>query len=321
MNIPIKSIDTTEDFYRMSYFSDISALRNSLQEVGQVQPLWLEVLEDERFRVISGFRRLEAALGLGWQDIEAETISGTPEQRFDWFRKTLFENLSLRSFNWVEKAFVLRKLKNQFHVPEEEILKNWLPTLQIGQNRKWLHWLSAIPNYETEVQEAIATDSLTFDLFEFLSALDGKSRVALVRFFQTLNLGKNRQKEFFALLRDVALRERISMATLLDKKEIKTILQTESSSLGQKTQRLRELFRGWRYPHLFQTEKRFHQIVRDLRLPPVIQLKPPQNFEGDKFRLEFMFRTGKDFAAVVTKLQDVVASGKMNELDRLWEEN
>ncbi|NOY77548.1 MAG: ParB N-terminal domain-containing protein [Calditrichaeota bacterium] len=320
MKLSIDSIDNTDDFYRMSYFRDVSALRDSLQAVGQLQPLRVEALDDGRLRVISGFRRLEAARKLGWQALWVDAISGTPEDRFVWFRQTLFENLSLRSFNWVEKAFVVQKLRDQFEISEAELLKKWFPTLGIGQNRKWLNWLLAIPGYEPPVQKAIAADALTFDLFEYLPALDGKSRLAMVRLFQSLNLGKNRQKEFFALLRDVALLEKSTLAELLQREEITQILGDESISLGQKTQRVRERLRRWRYPNLTKTEVRFRDILRGLRLPPGIQLRPPQNFEGDKFRLEFQFRTPEEFARTVAKLQAISESDQLQELQKLWED-
>jgi len=318
MKISIESIDATDDFYRMSYFGDVSALRDSLQAVGQVQPLWTEVLDDGRFRVISGFRRLEAARKLGWQALWVDAISGTPEDRFGWFKQTLFENLSLRPFNWVEKAFVVQKLRDQFRISEEEIVKQWFPALEIGQNRKWLDWLLAIPNYEPAVQKAIAGDALTFDLFEYLPALDSQSRRTLVALFQSLRLGKNRQKEFFALLRDVALLKKTTLAGLLELEEITQILGAESASLGQKTQQVRERLRRWRYPNLTETEARFRNILRSLRLPPGIQLRPPQNFEGNQFRLEFSFRTPEDFARIVTKLWEVQESGRLKELQKLW---
>ncbi len=321
MKIPIDSIDAADDFYRLSYFPDISGLQQSLKAVGQVHPLCLEKRADGGLRVISGFRRLWAARELGWNALDAEVESVPVSKRFFLFRQTLFENLALRSPNWVEKAFVVHKLKNQFQVSEEEIVRNWFPVLQIGQNRRWLEWLLPIPGYETDVQRVIAEDALTFDLFEFLPDLDGESRLALVRFFRELKLGKNRQKEFYALLRDVALRERISIGGLLKSKNLNKILRAEDLSLGQKTQQVRELLRRWRYPHLVDTEARFRQLVRDLRLPPGIQLRPPANFEGEKFQLDFSFRTAEDFTRIVAKLQEVGASGKLEALNRLWEED
>ena len=320
MKISIDSIDTADDFYRTSYFSDFSALQQSLQAVGQVQPVRLEKQMDGTLRVISGFRRIWAAQQLGWTSLEAEVISVPASEQFSLFRQTLFENFSLRPLNWVEKAFVALKLKNQFQVPDEALVRNWFPALQIGQNRRWLAWLLPIPEYEPDVQRAIAEDALTFDLFEFLPELDSESRQTLVGLFQTLKLGKNRQKEFFSLLRDVALRERISIGVLLKRDELGKILQAENTSLGQKTQQVRDVLRRWRYPHLVATEARFRHMVRDLRLPPGIQLRPPPNFEGDKFRLDFAFRTAEEFARIVVKLQEVATSGKLDALRQLWEE-
>ena len=321
MKISIDSINTTDDFYRTSYFSDFSALQRSLRAVGQVQSVRLEKRADGGLRVISGFRRIWAARQLGWTTLEAEVISVPASKQFRLFRQTLFENLALRSFNWVEKAFVVRRLKNQFRVTEDEIVGNWFTALQIGQNRRWLAWLLPIPGYEYDVQRAIAEDALTFDLFEFLPELDGESRQALVGLFQVLKLGKNRQKEFFSLLRDVALREEISIGALLKRDELEKILRAENTSLGQKTQRTRETLRRWRYPHLVATETRFRQLLRDLRLPPGIQLRPPPNFEGDKFRMDFAFRNAEDFTKIVRKLREVAASGKLDALSRLWEED
>ncbi len=318
--IPIESIAQSDKTYCMSYFFDVTVLQESLQAVGQIQPIWVEKRPDGQFRVVSGFRRLEAARLLGWQTLVVEILPAKADWQLERYKRVLFENLALRPFNWVEKATIIQRLGHLFGVSEESLVRDWFPVLKIGSNRKWLTWLAAITDYEPEVQEAIARDALTFDLFEFLPALDSESRVLLTRLFRTLNLGKNRQKEFFTLLRDVALREELSLAEVLKKEEIQTIWKRDSHSLGQKTQEVRTVLRRWRYPYFSKTDERFRQIVRDLRLPPVVQLRPPPNFEGEKFRLEFSFRTEEDFAEIVSKLQDVVASGKLQALGRLWEE-
>jgi hypothetical protein len=67
-------------------------------------------------------------------------------------------------------------------------------------------------------------------------------------------------------------------------------------------------------------ETRFQQVVRELHLPPGIQLRPPQNFEGDKFRVEFAFRTPEEYSRIVDKLRAVAQSGNLDALKQVWEE-
>ncbi|HDZ12820.1 MAG TPA: hypothetical protein ENH53_11480, partial [Bacteroidetes bacterium] len=272
LTIPLNQIIDQDDFYRITFLPDLRPLVESMKRIGQSQPILVQPVSGVFYRIVSGFKRFWAAKELNWSDIRAETAEVDSEQPFSLFQKSLFENLAIRQLNWVEKAFVLQKLVQQFQIPREKIISEWLPILNIGKNQKWLVWLSKIPDYELIVKEAIAKDEITFDLFEFFPALSADDRVALVQFYRELKLGKNRQKEFFYLLRDVMQRDNTSMTHLLENQDVQQIVKAEDLALGNKVQKIRGILRRWRYSSMNEMEKRFREIVHSLRLPPGIQL-------------------------------------------------
>jgi ParB family chromosome partitioning protein len=59
---------------------NIESLANNMSEVGQLSPILLDKKSDEEFDLISGLRRLDAALKLNWSEIDAIIFENLDEQ-------------------------------------------------------------------------------------------------------------------------------------------------------------------------------------------------------------------------------------------------
>jgi len=84
---------------------DLRELKESLQQVGLIQPLTV-VQDGDRYILVTGARRLQAAKELGWTEIEA-VLQGYDE--IDRQLAEIDENLKRTDLTWEEKGKALKK--------------------------------------------------------------------------------------------------------------------------------------------------------------------------------------------------------------------
>ncbi len=88
-------------------------------------------------------------------------------------------------------------------------------------------------------------------VLEILSLPEETDRLALVQLFKNLGMGDGKQKRFFNLIRDIALREGSSISAYLQKKEITAILDHQEMNIPQKIQHLGSLLQHEFTPSIF----------------------------------------------------------------------
>ncbi len=311
-------IDWSDELFKMTAFADLAALRESIRAVGLVHPPLLQEKGEGVYRVVSGWRRLAVLKELG-QDAADCWILGVGNEK-ELFEKVLLENLVVRPFNIIEKALVVRSLRERLQLSEGEILAEYLPRLGFGRNPKWLNWLNTLNQFPEPVQRAFARDLISYDLIEYFENRTPEEQIRLTRVIEELRLGKNRQKELLLLLNDLSRIKKRTLLELLQSNPVTEIMEKGERTPSQRTARLFDWLKQERFPRYEQTENHFREFVRSLRLPPTIQLKHSPYFESEWYTMELRFRTADEFTRAVNFLTDLQKHEKMQGLDKIWQE-
>jgi hypothetical protein len=82
-------------------------LTNSLQLVGMVDPILVELIGNNRFRILSGFHRYEAAISLHWHKLSARVLNNE-KSRWKAFQHVFWIKSFRSDFHPVEWAGVVR---------------------------------------------------------------------------------------------------------------------------------------------------------------------------------------------------------------------
>ena len=73
--VPLAQTDTSETAWEIAAGPALDRLAASLKEVGLINPPWLRSQPGgQRFRVVTGARRLKAAADLGWPEITVRLV-------------------------------------------------------------------------------------------------------------------------------------------------------------------------------------------------------------------------------------------------------
>lgn len=318
--VNLSDLDWQDQRFCTSFFPDLTDLKRSVRAIGLTTPPLLKKTDENRFQIISGWRRLFVLRELQQNRFEADILAEDISDP-DLLQLVLFENMSLRSFNFFEKAMIIANLEKRLQVEEKLIVKQYLPILNLGNNSRWLNWAREISQFPVAVQEAFARESLSFELIGFLSGLNDEEKIQLTQIVALLHLGKNRQKELALLLNDLLRIKNISLAGLVAGNSLRQILQDEKLTYSQKTTKFFAELKQQRYPVYTKTQHNVQDFIRSLKLPQNAELQHSPFFESEWFTFLFRFRNQEEFKEVVQILQQLNEENKISQLVDLIENN
>jgi hypothetical protein len=125
---------------------------------------------------------------------------------------------------------------------------------------------------------------------EILSLPEESDKLALVQLFKDCGMGDGKQKRFFSLIRDIALREGSTISSYLQQEKIRAILDHEEMNVPQKIHHLGDLLQQELTPSYSLAERDFVKQVKELHLPINYSISHAPSFERDEITLSITFK-------------------------------
>jgi len=309
-----------EDFpgpYCMSFGFDIRPLAQSIDRVGLVNcPLLIENKNAE-LTVIVGYRRIHALKTLGWDRIPCGVLSESEVSPLECLLLNLYDNLATRKLNEVEKGMVLNRLHSQ--VPGKEMLEVYMPLLELPSNETTLHFLIKLEQeLDTDIKKYLVQKKISLQTAKMLLKMESDERSHVFNFISNIKFNINQQKQFIDNIIDLAVIENKPAYELLNEPSLKRILINKHSNNPQKAKAILRLLRSRRFPSLVKAEKAFKQKVSSLDLPKSASIHAPPYFEEPHYRLEVLFREGKELRETINRL---TLTEDLDELGDPWEKD
>jgi ParB/RepB/Spo0J family partition protein len=313
-NIGIDAIDSRDHTFSMTFHTDLDALTRSIREVGLIQPLIVrEGSRGSGYQLVSGFKRLTACEQLGLKDVEAFSYPKSELGDLEGFHMALHENLTTRSLNLVEKSMVTVKLVRRFGLSLESVVRDYMPLLGLQPSRRILGKMSQIVELHPKIKRYIVEEGVSLENALRIVEFPPEDQAEIAGVVSQLRLGENKLKEVLIFLREISLRDGMTMRGLV-RRGIEAIVTDKALSRVQKTHRVRRRLREMRYPQLTGLEEDFQEKLKTLGLNPRISLQPPPYFEGESFRLEVRFRSVGEFKDIVSDLTEASKRKELGEM-------
>jgi ParB/RepB/Spo0J family partition protein len=311
--IPISEIDATDDTYRLSLGTDPAGLVFAIQAVGLINPPVLRQDDSRAYRIVCGFRRVEACRSLGWPKVHGRVVVGDVSE-LDLLKLAILDNRSHRPLNVVEQARGIQKLS--VHIPAKRRLEVLARLLGFPPNIKVYQKIGRLTRLPQVVQAGLLDETISFEAGADLSCLSPEEALAFFDILQGLKLSQNKQREIIRLVREIAARENLQALQVLREEDIRAILDTPESNRNEKGSMCRAYLKRRRFPTLVRAEERFLRELRALRLDPSVTITPPSYFEGGRYTLRMTFKDLEDFH---NACQTLNAIAKRPALKRLLE--
>jgi ParB family transcriptional regulator, chromosome partitioning protein len=300
--IKISRIRIENQKFRITAKKSVDSLAQSIKRIGMINaPVVLP--EDDEFIVLCGFKRLEAAMTLGWTKIRASVLPTDTPQTY-CVRLCISDNSFQRPLNLIEISKALALLGAVFN--PEAIVKEaeWLG---LPTDMKYLEKIEPLCRMPEILQEGILSDSISFSTAWQLSKMPENEAVAFAEIFLALNCSLNKQREIITLVREISIRENKSIIRILTEDPITNIVCDMNTDKNIKTRQLRLDLRRRRYPHITETEKAYFAQIDKLGLSERLRMIPPQDFEGDTYRLTLDFKSLQELQEHQKKLDEIIS--------------
>ena len=310
--IEIKRIDLTDR--SLCWFREPELTKEQLEKAGIMQPVWLQEA-GAAYRVVNGFDRVRAAGELGLTTLPAMIFpESIPYPRL--FELVMRDRLERGPLKPMEIVHVLNSLRDS-GFPEKEIVSTFLPLMGMGRNPRILELHRNLEQLEAEWQTLLDEDGLAIDLASQLLKAPQPDRNAFLQLVKDLRLNKNRQREFWGLVRDVARIQKVAVPAVLESDDIRGVLAKELLTVAQKTDLVKGYLWQVRYPEYSGVRDRYETILKTAKLPPEITIASPPFFDGERYTVSFSFASAGEFHDHLARLQHMYDEGLIEEIFNL----
>jgi ParB/RepB/Spo0J family partition protein len=312
--VALAQIDLDETALGPVAAPDLDRLVASLKEVGLINPPWLRSRPGEqRFQVVTGAKRLQAAAQLGWQSI---TVRLAPEGAPEIFCLLvhLIDNAFTRGFNLREQADLAVRLLR--HFDRETVAARYLPYLGLPPSQTHLARLVKTAGLEAPWQQLAAAGRLALTAAARLADWDPADRAAAWPFLDGLHLSQSKQEELLDQVALLSRREGLSPAAVLDRDELRLALTDPDHTPQERAAAVRRRLYAQVYPRLSAAREAFEAALARLgwKRTPRICLNPPPAFEGPDFHLEIKFRDAPELQQLLGEILRLTRAEGFDEL-------
>jgi len=311
--IPLSDIDTGDDTFRITTSSSIGSLAKGIETVGLINPPVLLPVSN-RYTVISGFRRVQALRRLGRSDAIARIVRDD-SPGLHQASVAVAENALQRPLNLIEASRVINLLSS--FIPEMARLSECAVSLGLAGDQQLFRKLMPLCHMPAAVQRGILAGAISLTMALALNAYEAPISTGFAEMFHHLKLSLNKQREVLTHVKEIALRENLAMAGVLESPDLLLILEDGDLDRARKARSLRAYLRKRRFPNLAAAESAFEDNLRGIGIGSGMRLVPPRNFEGTEYTLQMQFADTDQLEEQREALDRVIEHPKMRAiLDR-----
>lgn len=311
--IPLEQIDVLDGTFSVNFMADLRRLRSSIEEIGLIQPVLLRARGDG-YQIVCGFRRISIMQALGHGEIESRVLKEKEMDDYNLFSISLHDNITTRELNTVEKSIALDKLVHHFKIDSSIVVNTFLPLFSLEPNEKILNTYVSLAQMEDQVKEYVLKEEVSRSNIRRFLTMTSEDRMAVLSMIIPLRLGENHLREILTLLEEISRRDQLTLRDIMGRQEIQAVLSRPELTPSQKTERVKKVLMGLRYPRMRRLEEGFEKTRKQLSLPSKVSLGHPPYFEGKGMRIEFEFETLEEYRSMLSSLSRLADQEKFQEM-------
>ena len=308
--VELDEIDAGDDTFRITTNTRINDLVDSFHDTGLMNPPII-CEKNSRYAIVCGFRRIAACLYLKWPDIRARILkSGTTP--LECAKLAVTDNAFQRPLNLIEKSRSYSILSRFY--PDMQNLAQVASSLGLDDSISVIEKVKQICRLSGTIQDGVLSGAISLTIALELGRLEPETGNGFAGLFSDLRLSLHKQKEILALIKEISLRENLSIPDVFNNRDFQGILYDENTDRTQKTRQIRSYLRQRRMPTITRAEDAFHGLLKELGLGENIRLIPPNNFEGTEYNLKINFNNLKDLKSHRETLDKIIRNPSLKKI-------
>jgi len=301
-SVLVDDIELDAERFRFSFSLRDENLERSIECWGLMHPLALFRGENGRLKLVSGFKRFDICLSLGFSALPCTILEYTKREVWLYL---LNDNL-FRTFSEVEKASLISKVLGDIG-DTSWILTELFPLLGLSKSRKILEDYLSAGLISYGLKEIAHQKTYPLRFLVFLSTFPDQDLVS--QLLSKISCGHNKVSHLLLWLKEIMERDCLTLFEILDKDQIKDIIEGDYSP-AERGERLKAAVKGLRFPLLKEVEDSFKLRIKKLGLVKNVSLSPPKHMEGKKLSFcvtaassDELLRGGESLIKVSKKIQ------------------
>ena len=155
-----------------------------------------------------------------------------------------------KDFNLIEASNFLNDLIDTQDTDELTIIEKHLPVFGFEKSKRTLKMLLNLKFLHKELESYIVEKKISFlEAFQ-ISRLELADQKAILRLILRANLSFSKFKEILMNLLELALKNKVSIASIIEDERISSILEDEKSDRNLRGERIRKMIFSLRYPKI-----------------------------------------------------------------------
>ena len=304
VSIQLAQINTEDCQFQISTEQSVDELASSIEQIGLIHPPHVIFRPDSSYAVVSGFRRVRACRQLGWSETSVRLIPNE-HKPLEVLALAVADNAQHRELNLIEQARVVAKL-SPFFASDADLAAFCRP-LGLSLSRELVSRFKRINRLSPAIRDCIGRGNISLSIALELEKMDRHAGESLAGFFDALRPTLSQQKEILSMAKDVAAAEDMSVSDLFDTGELVALRFSKDLNRQQKVKQVREILKRRRFPGIKAFEDAYEKNRRALNLPQAIVLRPPPDFEAQKFSIVVTFQTAAELTAYAQALERLPA--------------
>lgn len=309
-DIPVSEIDLSDTGFRItSPRHDIEHLSASISKYGiMVAPLVL--YGHDKYIVVSGFRRIEAARHAGLSRITCRVMpAGEP---LGAAMAAVTENAFSRELTPAELIRAIALLLR--FMDAESIAKNAASIFNRPLNTVYINTLACIHAMPNSVLDLLDKGKISIKACKDLVSMDAETRTEFLHLFSLIKVSSGIQMEIITWAKEICALEKINLSRLIQESPLGTNESDGSGLVGsgldhRDMSALGKQFKAFlvqrRFPALTAAKNQAREHIKALELDSGLQLAVPENFEGLVYAMQMEFKNVNEFKAHLKRLAEL----------------
>ena len=297
-DIPVSEIDLSDTGFRITgLHHDIEHLSASISQYGiMVAPLVL--CGSDKYSVVSGFRRIEAARYAGLSRITCRVMPAG--EKSVAAMAAVIENAFSRE---LMPAELVRATALLFRFMDaESIAKNATSIFNSPLNTAYINTLARIHAMPDSVLDLMDEGKISIKACKSLVSMDAESMTEFLHLFSLIKVSSGIQMEIIAWAKEICALEKMSLSTLIQESPLGGKESDEHRDMSALGKQFKAFLAQRRFPAVTAAKNQAQEHIKALELDSGLQLAVPENFEGLVYAMQMEFKNMDEFKTRLNRL-------------------
>ncbi|WP_287125553.1 ParB/RepB/Spo0J family partition protein [Desulfobacter sp.] len=297
-DIPVSEIDLSDTGFRITgLHHDIEHLSASISQYGiMVAPLVL--CGSDKYSVVSGFRRIEAARYAGLSRITCRVMPAG--EKSVAAMAAVIENAFSRELTPAE---LVRATALLFRFMDaESIAKNATSIFNSPLNTAYINTLARIHAMPDSVLDLMDEGKISIKACKSLVSMDAETMTEFLHLFSLIKVSSGIQMEIIAWAKEICALEKMSLSTLIQESPLGGKESDEHRDMSALGKQFKAFLAQRRFPAVTAAKNQAQEHIKALELDSGLQLAVPENFEGLVYAMQMEFKNMDEFKTRLNRL-------------------